>query len=83
MVPQPTSTLKPSSNPSPIMSETGDAMSDRERTAKALAVGLACGVVIAVGFVAVFDELLLGASSGLTFGVVIAALLADRWENSS
>ncbi|MFU8868499.1 hypothetical protein [Natronococcus sp.] len=62
------------------MTETGEATTDRERTAKALAVGLACGVVIAVAFVAVFDDLLLGASSGLTFGVVIAALLADRWE---
>ncbi|WP_306059772.1 hypothetical protein [Natronococcus wangiae] len=55
-------------------------MTGRERTAKALAIGLASGVVIAGGFVAVFDDPVLGASSGLTFGVVIAALLADRWE---
>ncbi|MFC4438473.1 MULTISPECIES: hypothetical protein [Natrialbaceae] len=55
-------------------------MTDRERTAKALAIGFACGIVIAVGFVAIFDDLFLGASSGLTFGVVIAALVANRWE---
>ena len=58
----------------------GATTTDRERTAKALPIGFAGGILIAVGVVAVFDDLFLGASSGLTFGVVIAAMVANRWE---
>ncbi|TYL39416.1 hypothetical protein CV102_08555 [Natronococcus pandeyae] len=58
----------------------GATIRDRERIAKALAIGFAGAILIAVGFVAVFDDLFLGASSRLTFGVVIAALVANRWE---
>lgn len=52
------------------------------RTAKALAIGLPIGVAIGVFFVVVLDEFLLGVSSALTFGIVIAALLANRWEEA-
>ncbi|MFC4543531.1 hypothetical protein ACFO5R_16490 [Halosolutus amylolyticus] len=51
-----------------------------ERTVKALAIGLPIGALIGVAFVLAFEDLFLGASSALTFGVVIAALLADRWS---
>ncbi|WP_265107969.1 hypothetical protein [Halosolutus halophilus] len=50
-----------------------------ERTVKALGIGLPIGGLIGVAFVLAFDDPVLGASSALTFGVVIAALLADRW----
>ncbi|WP_247001836.1 hypothetical protein [Halosolutus gelatinilyticus] len=54
-----------------------------ERTVLALAIGLPIGLAIGAVFVIVFDELLLGLSSALTFGIVIAALLANRWREKS
>lgn len=59
----------------------GGGMNDQsERTVKALAIGLPIGGLIGVAFVLAFDDPFLGASSALTFGVVIAALIADRWS---